>query len=263
MRRTFSLATKEEWKCRADGTATFKMPTMQHKTLWNEDVLCKEYRPKMLLYALNELFFIFHQVKRQRGVDERLIMAYKILCLMALQCTERQHGSEKHGMPDALSLLNINDTCHLKRLMWMVYDGALLVGRQPKLPGDRQWCTILASTYRHIYRGCDDAAHCPPYTLASWDCQERTEALCQEGKLGAGRSGHKRASRSRRRSRSSSRSSSRHHSRMLGLRDWSGHSCCSPPNMWQALPRHRKHGHEDITLNFCFCYKTHGRCNSR
>ena len=52
-------------------------------------------------------------------------------------------------------------------------------------------------------------------------------ALCQEGKLGAVQSGHKRASRSRRRS----RSSSRHRSRMPGLRDWSGHSCCSPPNM--------------------------------
>ena len=32
-------------------------------------------------------------------------------------------------MPDTLSLLNINDTCHLKCLIWVVYDGALLVGR--------------------------------------------------------------------------------------------------------------------------------------
>ena len=70
-------------------------------------------------------------------------------------------------------------------------------------------------------------AHCLLYTLASWDCQERTEVLHWEGKLGAGWSGQKRASRSKRRS----RSSSRHHSRMPGLRDWSRHSCCSPPNM--------------------------------
>ena len=85
---------------------------------------------------------------------------------------------------------------------------------------------MLASTFKHIYRGRDDAAHCPAYTLASWDCQERTEVLPQEGKLGAVRNSHKRTSRSRRRS----RSSSRHHSRMPGLRDWSGHSCCSPTN---------------------------------
>ena len=37
----------------------------------------------------------------------------------------------------------------------------------------------------------------------------------------------RRASRPRRRS----RSSSRHHSRTPALRDWSRHSCCSPPNM--------------------------------
>ena len=154
-------------------------------------------------------------------------MAYEILCLTVLQCTKRWHGSEKHGMPDALFLLNINDACHLECLTCVVYDGALLVGRQPELPGDCQWCTILAGTFKHNYRGHGDAAQSPPYTLASWDCQERTEALCQEGRLGAAWSSDKRASRSRRRS----RSNSRHCSRMPGLRDLSRHSCCSPPNM--------------------------------
>ena len=129
-------------------------------------------------------------------------------------------------MPDALSLLNVNDACHLECLVWAVYDGALLVGKWPELPRNYQWCTVLAGLYKHIYRGCNDTAHCPLYTLASWDCQERTEVLCQEGKLGSARSGHKRASRPRRRT----RSSSRHCSRTLALRDCSGHSCCSPPN---------------------------------
>ena len=79
-------------------------------------------------------------------------------------------------------------------------------------------------------QGCDDAAYCPPYTLASWDCQERTEALHQEGKLGSVWSGHKRVSRSR----SSSRSSSRHCSRMLTLRDWSRHSAAHHPTCCQG-----------------------------
>ena len=83
---------------------------------------------------------------------------------------------------------------------------------------------MLVGFYKHIYQDHNDAAHCLPYTLASWDCQERTEVLCREGKLGSVWSGHKRASRSRRRS-------SRCHSRMLALRDWSRHSCYSPPNM--------------------------------
>ena len=115
-----------------------------------------------------------------------------------LQRTEHWHGSEKKGVPDALSLLNVNNTCNLKRLTWAIYDGALLVGRQPELPGNHQWCTVLAGLYKHIYRGCDDVAHCPLYTLDSWDCQERTKVLHQEGKLGSVRSGHKRASRPRR-----------------------------------------------------------------
>ena len=111
--------------------------------------------------------------------------------------------------------------------MWAVYNGALLVGGRPELPGNHQWCTVLAGLYKHIYRGRDDVAHCPSYTLASWDCQERTDVLHQEGKLGSARSGQQIASRSRWRFRSSSRC----HSSMLALRDWSGHSCCSPPNM--------------------------------
>ena len=87
---------------------------------------------------------------------------------------------------------------------------------------------MLAGTFKHIYRGCNDAAYCPPYTLASWDCQQRTETLHQEGRQGTVWSSHKNTPRARRRR---SRSSSRYHSRMPSHRDWSGYSCCSPPNM--------------------------------
>ena len=87
------------------------------------------YRLKMLLYALDELFYIFGQVRKQQSMDEKIIVAYEILCLSALQCTEWQHGVEKTGVPNALALLNVNDTHHLEHLTWAVYDGALLVGR--------------------------------------------------------------------------------------------------------------------------------------
>ena len=53
---------------------------------------------------------IFDQVKQQQGMDEKLIVACEILCLSMLRCTEQWHGSEKKGVPDALSLLNVNDT---------------------------------------------------------------------------------------------------------------------------------------------------------
>ena len=131
--RTFSLATEELWKSRALGgrdtcIPTFKTPTMQWGTLCNEDVLQDGYQPKMLLYTLDELFYVFDQVKQQRGMDEKFVVAYEILCLSMLWCTEWWHGSEKKGMPDSLSLVNVNDTHHLECLVWAVYDGVLLVG---------------------------------------------------------------------------------------------------------------------------------------
>ena len=200
---------------------------MECGTLCNKDMMREGYRPKMLLYTLSKLFHIFDQVKWQQGTDEKLIVAYKTLYLSAMQCTKQWHGYGKKGMPDALSLLNINNACHLKCLMQAVYDRALLVGEQPELPRNRQWCTVLVGLYKHIYRGHNNGVHCPLYTLASWDCQERTEALRQEGKLGSVWSDHRRASRSRRRSRSGSRCCSR----IPALRKWSGHSCRSPPSM--------------------------------
>ena len=90
-----------------------------------------------------------------------------------LRCTEWWHRVEKKGVPNTPSLLNVNDTHHFEHLMWTVYDGTLLVGRRPELPGNHQWGTVLVELYKHIYKGCDDAAHCPPYTLDSWDCPER------------------------------------------------------------------------------------------
>ena len=200
---------EKDWKCESDSIASFKSPTIQHSILQNKDVLHEGYRPKMLLYTLNELFYIYDQVKCHRGIDEKLVVAYEILSLTVLHCTECRGGSEKHSMPDALSLLNLNDACHLEPLTWVLYDGTLLVGRQPELPEDCQWCTMLAGTFKHIYRGHDDAAYCPPYTLASGDCQQRTEVLHQEGRWGAAQSGHKNTPRARRRR---SRSSSRCHS---------------------------------------------------
>ena len=203
--RTFSQATEGLWKSKVLGgrdvcIPTFRTPSMQPSSLCHEDVLHNGYRPKMLLYALDELFYVFNQVKQQRGTDEKIIVAYEILCLSTLQCTEWRHGMERTGVPDALSLLNVNDTCHLECLAWAVYDGALSVGGWPELPGNRSWCTVLASLYKHIYRGREDVAHCPPYMLASWDCQVRVEALHRGDRLSSTQGGQQRASRPRRRS---------------------------------------------------------------
>ena len=115
--------TLEEQGIRREGCMFSSLQDLHH-----EEVMCDGYRPKMLLFVLDELFYIFEQIRRQRGADEKIVVAYKMLCLSTQWCTERWHGVEKTSMPDALSLLNVNNVCHLERLPWAVYDGALLVG---------------------------------------------------------------------------------------------------------------------------------------
>ena len=211
----------------------FKMLSMDVGSLCHKDIMRDGYQPKMLLFALDELFYIYDQIKKQRRPDEKIVVAYKILCLSMNRCTEQWHGLEKTSVPDALALLNVDDACHLERLVWAVYDGTLLVGAWPKLPGDRPWCMVLAGLHKHIYRGRDDAAHCPPHTLGSWDCQEWIEALQRGGRLSSMQGGWKRASQPRRRSQSSSRCCSE--TLAWGNRD--GHSHGSSPHM--PLRSHR------------------------
>ena len=122
-----------------------------------EDSMRDRYRPKMLSFALDELFYVYSQIKNLWRADEKVILAYEILCLSANRCTDRQNEVKKTGVPDALALLNVNDARHLEHLTWAVYDGMLLVGPQPKLQGNRSWCMMLARLQMHIYRGRNDA----------------------------------------------------------------------------------------------------------
>ena len=107
----------------------------------------------------------------------------EILSLVAVHCRDHCHGTEKRGMPDSLSLINVNDIHHLECLAWAIYDSALIMGRRPVLVGNLPWHTMLASLSKHIYRGHKDTAHCPPFMLASWECKERVEVLHHEGWL--------------------------------------------------------------------------------
>ena len=161
----------------------FKMLTLNKETLWPKDSMRDEYHPKMLLYALDELFYIYVQVKNLWRADEKVVLTYDILCISANQCTDRWNGIEKTDVPDALALLNMNDVHHLEHLTWVVYDGMLLVGPRPELLSNHLWCTVLARLHKHIYKGREGVAYCPPQMLGSWDCQEQIEALQRVGGL--------------------------------------------------------------------------------
>ena len=131
---------------------------------------------------LDELFYIYAQIKNSHR-DEKVMLAYKILCISANRYTDRCNKTEKMGVPDALALLNVEDARYLERLVWAMYDGTLLVDPQPQLLGTCTWCAMLAGLQRHICRGHDDVAHCPPQMLGSWDHEEWVEALHHMGSL--------------------------------------------------------------------------------
>ena len=124
------------WKSRALGgrdacIPLFKTPAMDIGTLHHEDAMRDGYQPKMLLFTLDELFYIYSQIKNQWRADEKIVITYEILCLSTNRCTDQWHGLKKTGMPNALVLLNVNDTHHLECLTGAVYNGVLLVGPWP------------------------------------------------------------------------------------------------------------------------------------
>ena len=130
-------------------------------------------------------------------------------------------------MLDAMPLVNLNDTRHLECLAWAVYNGALCVGNCPELLGEHQWCTVLAGIFQHIYKGRNKTAHCLPYTLVSWDCQQRTEVVCEECRQNTVCGGHDGGCRARGQG---SRSGSRCHSKTPSRKGWTRYTHGSPPN---------------------------------
>ena len=101
-------------KGRDVGVPPFKTPTLNKGMLWAIDSIRDGYHPKMLLFALDKLFYIYAQVKNSGRVDDKLTLAYEILCISTNCCTNRRNGIEKTGILDTLTLLNVEDMHHLK-----------------------------------------------------------------------------------------------------------------------------------------------------
>ena len=190
---------EDEWKYKLEGITSFKMSTILHDTLQHNDIMQEGYRPKMLLYALDELFHIY----------------------------DHRGWVEKSCVPDAMPLVNLNDTWLLEHLAWAVYNGVLHVGNHPELPGEHQWCTMLAGIFQHIYKGRGETAHCLPYTLASLDCQQRTDMVCEECRQNTTHGRHDDGHGARGQG---SRSSSRCCSKTSSQKGWTRFTCNSPPN---------------------------------
>ena len=75
-----------------------------------EESMRDGYHPKMLLYALDELFYIYAQIKNSHS-DDKVVLAYEILCISANRCTDQHNGIEKwaYSIPYPSSTLRTPD----------------------------------------------------------------------------------------------------------------------------------------------------------
>ena len=71
----------------------FHTPTYERETGVAIDVLQTGSHPRMLLYMLDELFYVYKRVG-VNDVDRQHVVTYEILTVALFRCT-KQHGSQK------------------------------------------------------------------------------------------------------------------------------------------------------------------------
>ena len=119
--------------------------------------------PKVLLYALDELFHVFRGMDAN-DLDGQCIVAYEILSFALLHCTEWCCKPKKchKTCSEAYLKVHLNDVDGLEHLAWVVYDGVFLPGKPPALTGHHDWQWIIAGTTpRLICWGATAGVHCP------------------------------------------------------------------------------------------------------
>ena len=171
---TFSNDYEHLWQHASETVANFSLTTFDIDDLSVCSVKYMGLHPKMLLYALDELFHVFRGMGAN-DLDGQCIIAYEILSLASLHCTEQCSKPKKcHKMcSEAYLRVDLNDVDGLKHLAWVVYNGVFLPGNPPALTGHHDWqLIIVGTTLRLIYQGATVGAHCPPCTITSHNAEQ-------------------------------------------------------------------------------------------
>ena len=127
--------------------ADFHTLTFKRETGAALDMLRTSYHPRVLMYALDELFFVFKKL-RANNFDMQSMVAYEILQIVSHQCME-WHGSEKkkeNMLGDAYPWVDFQDADGLECLAWAVYDRVFVPGNKPALSGYYDWDHVVAGT---------------------------------------------------------------------------------------------------------------------
>ena len=129
--------------------------------------------PKMLLYALDELFHVFTGVGAN-NLNGQCVVAYEILSFASLHCME-QRGKPINPCKtcrNTSSMVDVDDQKGLERLTWAIYDGVLLPSSPLQLQGRHDWVRIIVGTYHLVFWGEYNYDHCPPCNAASFNAKQ-------------------------------------------------------------------------------------------
>ena len=143
------------------------------------DVLRTGSHLHMLLYVLNEMFYVY----RGEGVndaDGQHVVAYEILTVVSLCCME-WHGNT---LGAAYSSVNLSDMDCLQHLAWAVYNKVYMPGDLLDLTGHHDWeCIIVGTTLHLIFHGRTNDEYCKPSTIASLNAEQAMKLVWQQGLL--------------------------------------------------------------------------------
>ena len=138
--------------------------------------------PHMILYALDELFYVFQGVGTNE-IDGQHIVTYEILTVASLHCMECCSSLKKpcNTLGDAYPRVVLSNVNGLECLAWAMYDGVFVPGDPPALTGHHDWSRIITGTSLClIFHGKTPSEHCECCTVASFNAKQATRLTQQQ-----------------------------------------------------------------------------------
>ena len=143
-------------------------------------VRCEGHRPKVLLWIMEEFFYISHELMDQDR-DGRVVLSYELMIEAEHRFMVKWGGgvgcrcpspSSSNAPPCSWDTLECvawseQDSKTLERLVWSVYDGLLSPGPTPKLTGPETYNQVTRCLAAKVFWGLQVC--CPARTSAQFD----------------------------------------------------------------------------------------------
>ena len=145
----------------------FIVPTFIRSDLLQACTVRREgHRPKVLLWIMEEFFYISHDLTEQDR-DGRVVLSYELMMEaehrfrikwgggVGHRCSLSSSGSAPPCSRETLECIAWSkpDSKTLERLVWSVYDGLLSPGPTPKLTGPESYNQVTRRLAAKVFRG--------------------------------------------------------------------------------------------------------------